>query len=95
MGCTLAVQFTLTAFEGDFVTDNTVALRVLDTGGEVVVGPVGLANNHTPGLVIRGKKYHYNLRTANLPAGNYQLVVEYNALVPGQAALWELELTTK
>ncbi|MCD6344422.1 MAG: hypothetical protein J7M17_02285, partial [Anaerolineae bacterium] len=95
VGRTIAVQFTLTDFEGDFVTDNTVALRVLDTAGEVVVGPVGLANNPTPGLVIRGKKYHYNLRTANLPPGNYRLVVDYNALVPGQAAMWELELTTR
>ena len=95
VGRTIAVQFTLTDFEDDFVTDNTVALQVLDTAGNVVVGPVGLANNPTPGLVIRGKKYHYNLRTANLPPGNYRLVVDYNALVPGQVALWDLELTTR
>ncbi|MCD4669205.1 MAG: hypothetical protein K8S14_02030, partial [Actinomycetia bacterium] len=83
VGRTIVVQFALLDVEGDFVTDNTVTLRVLDTVGEVVVGPVGLANNHTSGMTIQGQKYHYNLRTANLPAGSYKLVVEYNALVPG------------
>jgi len=69
VGSTIPVRFTLTDPAGDFVADESVTLRLMDADGEVVVGPVCLADNPARGIVVRGHKYHYNLRTSGLSPG--------------------------
>jgi hypothetical protein len=95
VGSTIPVQFTLTDLEGSFVTDESVTLQLLDADGNVVVGPIGLAESPSRGIVIRGHKYHYNLRTKGLPPGTYTLAVSYNSITPGLPATVTIVLKGK
>jgi hypothetical protein len=77
-GSTIPVEFSLTDFEGNFVTDETVYLQVTDSNGNIVIGPVQINNNPNIGIKIQGNQYHYNLKTKDLPVGSYTLEVFYN-----------------
>jgi len=95
VGSTIPVQFTLTDLEGNFVADDSVTLQLLDADGNVVAGPVGLADNPSRGIVIRGHKYHYNLQTKGLPPGTYTLAASYNSATPGLPATVTIVLKDK
>jgi len=77
-GSTIPVKFSLTDFEGNFATDETVYLQVTDSNGNIVIGPVQINNNPNTGIKIQGNQYHYNLKTKDLPVGSYTLEVLYN-----------------
>ncbi|MDO9300341.1 MAG: PxKF domain-containing protein [Anaerolineales bacterium] len=94
-GSTIPVKFTITDFNGNFVTDESVALQVLDANGSVVVGPIPVSNNPNNGIKIQGSQYHYNLKTKDLPAGSYTLRVTYNSLNGTQAETRSITLTKK
>lgn len=92
-GRTVPVRFTLTDFQGEFAVDSTVTLRLVNGTGVTVVGPVGLSTNPTQGIVIRGHQYHYDMRTTGLTPGLYTLVIDYNAVEPGQRATWGINIS--
>ncbi len=92
-GRTVPVRFTLTDFQGEFAIDSTVALRLVNEAGVTVVGPVGLSTNPIQGIVIRGHQYHYDMRTTGLTPGLYMLVIDYNAVEPGQRATWGINIS--
>ena len=94
VGRTIPIQFTLTDLQGNFVTDQSVTIELVDADGNVVVGPIGLGNNPATGIVIQNEKYHYNLQTKGLSAGLYTLRVYYNAVNPGQPYAWMINLVT-
>lgn len=94
-GRTVPVEFTLTDFQGRFVVDGGVKLQVVDSAGNIVVGPVGLDSNPTNGLVVQGEKYHYNLQTDGLSEGIYILQVFYNSGVPNEPATWTIQIKAK
>jgi len=85
-GSTIPVQFTLLDMENNFVVDSSVQLQLLDDGGNVVLGPIGLGNNPDQGIAVQGQKYHYNLKTKGLDAGTYELQILYNSAAPGTPA---------
>lgn len=78
-GRVIPVKFTVTDFEGNFVMDETLILQVLDSNGNVVIGPVQVSDNTNNNLKIQGNQYHYNLQTKDLPAGSYTLQITYNS----------------
>ena len=92
IGRTIPIQFTLADMQGNFVADPSVTIELADADGNVVVGPVGLSNNPATGIVIQGGKYHFNLQTKGLSAGQYTLRVYYNAVNPGQPYTWTINL---
>jgi hypothetical protein len=95
IGRTIPVEFTLVDSQGNFVVDESVTLQLLDNAGNIVVGPVGLGSNPANGIVIQGKKYHYNLQTKDLSAGIYTLQVFYNAVASNEPAIWTIQLKAK
>ncbi|MFN3491270.1 MAG: hypothetical protein ACK40V_03525 [Anaerolineales bacterium] len=74
----MSVKFSVSDFEGNFVEDETVYLQITDSNGNVALGPIQVSNNPNDGIKIQGNQYHYNLKTKDLPAGSYTLVVFYN-----------------
>ncbi|MBI5840759.1 MAG: amidase domain-containing protein [Chloroflexi bacterium] len=91
-GRTIPVEFTLVDFQDSFVIDESVKLQVVDNDGNIVIGPIGLGSNPTDGIVVQGKKYHYNLRTNGLSAGVYTLQVFYNSATPNEPAVWTIQI---
>ncbi|MBI5840647.1 MAG: M23 family metallopeptidase, partial [Chloroflexi bacterium] len=79
-GSAIPVKFTVTDFEGNFVVDESLTLQILDSNGNVVVGPIQVSSNPNNGIKIQGNQYHYNFKTKDLLAGSYTLQVTYNSL---------------
>lgn len=94
-GRTIPVEFSLTDFQGNFVVDESVTLQLLDGAGNIVIGPIGLGNTPVKGIVVQGKKYHYDLQTTDLTPGLYTLQVFYNTAVPGEPAVWAIQIKVK
>jgi hypothetical protein len=94
-GSTIPVQFTITNFRGNFAADHSVTLKLFDSAGNVVVGPVGFGPTPSAGIVIQGHKYHYNLQTMGLLQGTYRLVASYNSSTPGVQATATIVLRDK
>ncbi len=94
-GRTIPLAFTVVDSQGNFIVDETIKLQLVDSAGNIVIGPVGLGTNPANGIVIQGGKYHYNLRTKNLPAGGYTLQVFYNANVQSEPASWIIQVKAK
>jgi hypothetical protein len=92
-GRTVPVQFTLTDAFGNPVLDSSVVIQVIDEAGNVVIGPVRIANTPGAGIVIQGKyKYHYDLQTKNLTSGLYLIQVFYASLYAGQPAQYQIRI---
>jgi hypothetical protein len=94
-GRTIPLAFTVVDSHDNFVIDETITLQLVDSVGNIVIGPVGLGTNPTNGIVIQGSKYHYNLRTKDLPAGEYTLQVFYNAAAQTEPAIWTIRVKVK
>jgi hypothetical protein len=94
-GRTIPLAFTVVDSQGNFIVDETIKLQLVDSAGNIVIGPVGLGTNPVNGIVIQGGKYHYNLRTKDLPAGEYTLQVFYNAAAQAESAIWMIQVRSK
>ncbi|PWH12052.1 MAG: hypothetical protein DDG60_15140, partial [Anaerolineae bacterium] len=94
-GRTIPVEFSLADFQSNFVVDESVTLQLLDDAGKLIIGPIGLGNTPVEGIVVQGKKYHYDLQTTDLKPGLYTLQVVYNAVVPGEPAVWTIQIKAK
>jgi murein DD-endopeptidase MepM/ murein hydrolase activator NlpD len=95
VGSTILVQFRLETLKGEFVEDETVLIQVVNEAGDVILGPFTPSNNPTNGITIQGKKYHLNIKAKDLEPGNYTIEVYYNAVEPGEPAIWNLVLMEK
>ncbi|GAB4416465.1 MAG: hypothetical protein Kow002_02260 [Anaerolineales bacterium] len=94
-GSVIPIQFRLTDSLGNFITDESLTIELVNENGEVVIGPVALGDNPANGIVIQNRKYHFNLRTKNLKAGLYTLEVTYHAVNPGVPYTWKINLIRK
>ncbi len=93
LGSTIPVKFTATDFDGNFVIDESLTLQVLDSNGNVVVGPIEVGNDPNNAMEIQGSQYHYNLNTNDLPEGSTILQVTYNSSNGVQSETRSITLT--
>jgi hypothetical protein len=91
-GSAIPVKFAVTDFEGNFVIDNSVILKVLDSNGNTVIGPIQAGDNPNSAIKIQGNQYHHNLKTKNLPNGFYTLQIFYNSIDPNAPATWQVQI---
>lgn len=94
-GSTIPVKFSLADTEEEFVEDETVALQLVDADGNIVLGPVTIADKPKDGIVIQGKQYHFDVETKNLSAETYTLQISYDGMIPEQPATWIIILKGK
>lgn len=91
---TIPIQFSLIDYQGNFIVDNSITLRVNDASGAAVIAPVGISSHSDTGLYINGseKKYHYNLNTTGWAPGSYNLEIFYNGETQGESFSWIIQI---
>jgi hypothetical protein len=78
-GRTIPVQFQVMTADGQFVSDSSVLVDILDGQGNVAVPAVQFSHSPAQGVVIQGAKYHANLSTTGLAPGQYLIRVQFNS----------------
>ena len=94
-GPVIPIQFGFTNTQGNFVSDESVRIEIVDSNGNVVIGPVTVGSNPANGIVIQNQKYHYNLETKGLKEGSYTLKVYYNSVNPNEPFTWAIKIKGK
>lgn len=95
LNATIPVKFTVLDLRGDFVHSRVVSVALVDTEGEIVVGPVGFSSSPSTGVAVTGRQYHHNLRTRGLSPGTYFVRVTLESAKNGGVAFRQIELAAE
>lgn len=79
-GRTIPVRFTVTDLSGEFVVDESVTARLVDSAGHTVVEEVGIGRDPNSAIVVQRGFYQTNMPTQGLRSGGYRIEVHFDSL---------------